>query len=240
MGKATGVFGQVSAWVLSALLAAPTQADVLTVSGESVTLAAIVPALSGTELGDLEVAEAPRPGQRRTIRGSDVKRALREHGQSARGLRIPSRVTVTRKQRKVSREEVAAKVRASVAAGIAPCELVQLSLLSGWALGAGDYEVSTRLPRAVTSGRRSLVVWIEQGGQRSRISAQVELSCPAPVVAPGASVRLLAHTGAVRVSAPGKALQAGRVGDEIRVTNQVSRKTLLARVVDAQTVEVLP
>jgi flagella basal body P-ring formation protein FlgA len=54
------------------------------------------------------------------------------------------------------------------------------------------------------------------------------------------SVKLVAIQGPVRVSAPATAHQAGRVGDEVRVTNQVTKKQLRARVIDAQTVEVLP
>jgi flagella basal body P-ring formation protein FlgA len=53
------------------------------------------------------------------------------------------------------------------------------------------------------------------------------------------SVTVVSVSGPVRVSAPATAHQAGRVGDEVRVTNQVTKKQLRARVLDAQTVEVL-
>ena len=238
MGKGTRLGMWLSLTLLGASFTPFAHAEVLTVSGDTVTLATLVPALSGTELGGIELGPAPLPGQRRTIRSSDVKRALRERGRSYEGLRIPARVTVTRPLRRVSRQEVEARVRESISESVAPCELGQLSLLPGWSIADADYEVSARVPAAVTSGRRSLVVVVKQGERKQRISAQVELSCPPPVIAPGASVRLIARSGAVRVSAPAKALQAGRVGDEIRVTNQLSRATVTALVIDAQTVEV--
>jgi flagella basal body P-ring formation protein FlgA len=53
------------------------------------------------------------------------------------------------------------------------------------------------------------------------------------------SVKLVSVQGPVRVSAPATAHQAGRLGDEISVTNQITKKQLRARVIDAQTVEVL-
>ena len=56
---------------------------------------------------------------------------------------------------------------------------------------------------------------------------------------PGAEVRLILNSGAVHVSAPGVAHQAGRVGDEIRVTNSLSKKSLMARVIDANSAEVI-
>ena len=86
----------------------------------------------------------------------------------------------------------------------------------------------------------ALVVTLTQGERSQRISAQVDLSCPEPVIQPGASVRAVYATGMVRVSTTATAHQAGRVGDEIRITNQATKKQLRARVIDAQTVEVLP
>ncbi|HEY6880108.1 MAG TPA: hypothetical protein VI299_18920, partial [Polyangiales bacterium] len=46
--------------------------DAVNVDGDHVTLAMIVPALSGTELGALELAPAPLPGETTVIRASDV------------------------------------------------------------------------------------------------------------------------------------------------------------------------
>jgi flagella basal body P-ring formation protein FlgA len=68
-------------------------------------------------------------------------------------------------------------------------------------------------------------------------SAEVD---KAPVVNAKDRVRLVVSTGWLSASAPGESLQAGAVGDRIRVTNLLSQKTCLARVLDHQTAEVLP
>jgi flagella basal body P-ring formation protein FlgA len=46
--------------------------------------------------------------------------------------------------------------------------------------------------------------------------------------------------GSVRASAPAEAKQPGRVGEIIRVTNRATGAALRARVIDAQTCEVVP
>jgi hypothetical protein len=107
-------------------------------------------------------------------------------------------------------------------------------------VGGGDYEVEASIPPRRDSGRAPLTIVVKQGERTQRISAQAELSCPEPVIQPGMTVRLVSVQGPVRVSAPATAHQSGRVGDEVRVTNQVTKKQLRARVIDAQTVEVLP
>ena len=58
------------------------------------------------------------------------------------------------------------------------------------------------------------MVTLRQGERTQRISLQAMLTCPEPVVQPGSVVRLVVNHGAVHVSAPGVANQAGRVGDE--------------------------
>ena len=53
------------------------------------------------------------------------------------------------------------------------------------------------------------------------------------------SAAFTCHGPEVDVCAPGVANQPGRVGDEIRVTNSMSKKSLIGRVLDAQSVEVV-
>ena len=68
----------------------------------------------------------------------------------------------------------------------------------------------------------------------------VSVDCPQVVVQSGRQVRIVAAIGNVRASASGEARQNGRVGEIIRVYNQVTRKMLRAKVIDEQTVEVVP
>jgi hypothetical protein len=220
-------------------VAVQAHAEELAVEGETVELALLLPALKGTELGSLVVADAPLPGESRVVRASDIKALLKEHGADARGLALPRSVRLVRRSRSVKESELSERVREAVASQIAPCQVASLSSLPSVSLGAGDYEVITQTSARRDSGRAPLSITLKQGERSQRISAQLEVSCPAPVVHPGASVRLVVIHGAVRVSAPGVAHQPGRVGDEIRVTNQVTKRQMRARVRDAQTVEVV-
>ena len=131
-------------------------------------------------------------------------------------------------------------MKTALAAQVAPCTVESVSTLPAVTLGGGDYDVETEAAARRNSGRVGVVITLKQGERSQRISAQVELTCPQPVVQPGANVRAVYAHGVVRVSAMATVHQAGRVGDEIRVTNQATKKQLRARVIDAQTVEVLP
>jgi hypothetical protein len=215
------------------------RAEDLAVEGERVQLYALLPALTGTELGDLVIADAPLPGESRVVRASDIKAVLKAQGRDARGLDLPRSVRLVRKARTVGDNELTKRVQEAVAAQVAPCRVQSLSTLPPVSIGSGDYEVQTTLTPRRDSGRAPIAITVKQGERSQRISAQAELICPEPVIQPGMNVTLVAIQGPVRVSAPATAHQAGRVGDEVRVTNQVTKKQLRARVIDAQTVEVL-
>ena len=60
-----------------------------------------------------------------------------------------------------------------------------------------------------------------------------------PLIVKGDMVKLLVSAGQVRVSTLGIAKTNGDSGDQIRVENVASKKTLIGRVLDASTVEVL-
>jgi len=215
-------------------------AEDLAIEGEHVQLATLLPALAGSQLGDLIVADAPLPGETRVVRASDIKAVLKAHGRDARGLDLPRSVRLVRKARTLSDGELSLRVSEAIAAQVAPCHVQSLSSLPHVSIGGGAYEVETTVTARRDSGRTPLAIVVKQGERSQRISAQADLSCPEPVIQPGMNVKLVSIQGPVRVSAPATAHQAGRVGDEVRVTNQVTRKQLRARVVDAQTVEVLP
>jgi hypothetical protein len=214
-------------------------AEDLAVEGERVQLAAVLPALRGTELGDLIVADAPLPGETRVVRAADIKAVLKANGRDARGLDLPRSVRLVRSARKLSDSELGQRVREAAVAQVAPCRVQSTSTLPAVSVGSGDYEVEASIAPRRDSGRASLTIIVKQGERVQRISAQAELSCPEPVIQPGMSVKLVSVQGPVRVSAPATAHQAGRLGDEISVTNQITKKQLRARVIDAQTVEVL-
>jgi hypothetical protein len=89
-------------------------------------------------------------------------------------------------------------------------------------------------------GRTSAVVLLSGGGFEKRLVLSVSLTCPPPAVAPGDSVTIRARFGNVVASVPGVALQPGRPGDVVRVSNRRSGTARDARVLGPGLVEVLP
>ena len=58
------------------------------------------------------------------------------------------------------------------------------------------------------------------------------------VMESGAAVTIVSRYNGIEVRVSGVALTRGRVGQKIRVRNAASRKVMLARVLDASTVEI--
>lgn len=93
-------------------------------------------------------------------------------------------------------------------------------------------EVAHRIADAVGRQlKRSLVA-----GQAFAIS---DLTLPA-MVEKGASVMMLLDSPGIALSAQGKALEAGAIGERIRVLNPVSRAVVEAEVIGADRVRVAP
>jgi flagella basal body P-ring formation protein FlgA len=59
-----------------------------------------------------------------------------------------------------------------------------------------------------------------------------------PVVQKGDRVLIVAESGNLRITAVGKVKTMGRIGDQVRVVNLDSQKTIMAQVVDGRTVRV--
>ncbi len=215
------------------------RADDVEVSGERITLAMILPALAGTELGSLDLGASPQPGRPMWVRASDVRAALRRDHRDDRGLSIPSRTRVLRPVRLLDAKELERLARDSLQAVLAPCKVESIAPLEPQTLAAGEVTVTAVAEPPRTSGRVAFQLTVTQSSTSSTQHAQAVVECPPAVVAAGATLRLVATVGAVKVVAPGVAGQAGRVGDEIRVTNSITRKALKARVLDAQSAEVL-
>lgn len=224
------------AWFLSAGVAV---AQEVQVQGDRITLGAVLPALVGTELGDLDLGPSPLPGQPLWVRASDVRAALRRAQRDDRGLSIPKRVRVVRPMRVLSAQELETRAREALNALLAPCEVKSLPSLNPQNVAAGEVEVTATATPPRSSGRVPFQLTILQSTTTFTQHAQAVVECPPPVVSAGASLRLVAVVGSVKVSTPGVAAQAGRVGDEIRVTNSITRKSLRARVIDGDSAEVL-
>jgi flagella basal body P-ring formation protein FlgA len=90
----------------------------------------------------------------------------------------------------------------------------------------------------------AVLAFQEIEGQRARrqigprmVLRRDQLEFP-PVVKKGDRVRIVAETGGLRITALGEVKSLGRVGERVRVVNLDSNKSLFARVIDAQTVQV--
>jgi hypothetical protein len=206
---------------------------------DSVLLSEVLPVLEGTALGTLEVAPAPPPGSSRTIRRSEVLVALRDAGRDASGLVIPRRVVIHRGARELSEDELREIVEPSLATALAPCRIEDISLPSRVTLAMGEVTVETHVTAPRRSGNVSGVLTLRVGSRQRSVSVRARVNCPEPAIHPGARVRIVAVVGNVRASAPGEARQVGRVGDIIRVRNGITRNSIRARIIDANTVEIV-
>lgn len=59
-----------------------------------------------------------------------------------------------------------------------------------------------------------------------------------PLIKRGQRVTIVAESYSLRVTAPGKAKEDGRLGDIIKVENLISKKVIMGKVVDSQTIRV--
>ena len=116
------------------------------------------------------------------------------------------------------------------------------NLKKGTVIGAGDLYLSrknlSRLSRDILKRIDGAV------GLRVRHSVKADtcikrwmLERP-PAVERGDRVTILAESGALRITVPGKVLEKGYPGGLVRVRNMMSRKEIFARVVDNLTVRV--
>lgn len=206
---------------------------------DAIVLGEIIPALAGSELGNTEIAPAPRPGASRVIRRSEVLRALREAGVSPRGLAIPRSTRVNREARLLRRDDLRTLVRPAILQAYSPCEVGELNVPARVTLPAGEIEV--RVDTDVNRDARSLsaIVVLRRGSIERRVSVRAPLTCPPPPIRSGSQVRIMARVGNVVAFGPGRARQPGRVGDVIRVHNEATHTALMARIVSPTTVEVV-
>lgn len=114
------------------------------------------------------------------------------------------------------------------------------AIAAGKALTAADVRPERR---DVTQMADALGTADEAVGQSSRRALregqvlQARLLNKAVLVKRGAAVRIVARQGGVSVENAGESLQAGSLGELVRVRNTASGKTLSARVVDEGVVE---
>lgn len=205
----------------------------------------VLPSLAGTELGAVPIAAAPLPGTTMVVRRGEVLRALDRAGFSGKDLDIPRATRVTREVVKLSKDTLLTESMPALALAAEPCEL-QTARISAYAkVVAGPRTISAELPKHGSGARATTLhvtgaIFVESGGQRVRVPVMARLTCPPPEVSAGSQLTVVAAIGAVRASAPAEARQPGRIGEIIRVVNRATGASLRARIIDAQTAEVVP
>ena len=103
-----------------------------------------------------------------------------------------------------------------------------------------------RLEKREITGMAKRVLFSLDGvlGKRARRSIHQgewllrELVEPPPDIERGTPLRVLASRGSVAISMPGRALEDGRIGEEIKVMVETTRKRLRGRLLDNETVAV--
>lgn len=212
--------------------------------GDAIALAEVLPALADTELGAIVVGPAPAPGTSRRVRRSEVLAALEREGRSARGLAIP-RVTTVRRERVVyERDSLAELLHGPLVRELGSCRLESLSPSGRATLARAptEVDVEVRLPQASSRAAASNVggtAILRDGRNTVRVPFRARVSCPAPVVRPGNRIWVRVRVGPVIARAEAEVRQPGRIGDVIRVRNVSTRAVLQARILDAETAEVV-
>ncbi|MGE0790440.1 MAG: flagella basal body P-ring formation protein FlgA [Sandaracinaceae bacterium] len=209
------------------------------VAQDDVRLSEIVPALENTELGAISVGAAPAPGSTRVIHRSEVIAALRRAGRTADGLAIPRTVRIRRAVRRVEPAELASLASRAVREALSPCEVASLSVQTPANVSDGALDIQVEANPPTHSGAAPVLLVLNAGGQISRVPAQARVTCPPPIVQPGARIEVRARFGNVSASAPAIARQPGRVGDVIRVSTVRTQAPLRARIMDASHAEVV-
>ena len=204
-----------------------------------IRLAEVLPALADTELGQFELGTAPPPGSSRIVRRSEVVSALREAGHDVRGLAIPRATRVERRARVLNRDELAALVSDPIANALDPCQVQSTALPARTSLPDGPVSPRVQVPNVRRTGHVNAIVVLDASGRETRVPIRVEVLCPPPAVQPGHRVRIVVQVRNVVASAPGEARQAARIGEDVRVTNLLTRRTILGRVEDSETVRLL-
>ncbi|MEM6960599.1 MAG: flagella basal body P-ring formation protein FlgA [Myxococcota bacterium] len=206
---------------------------------DRITLDEVIPALSGTELGALELGIAPPVGSSRIVRRSEVLAALRRADRNARGLAIPTATRIERQAQELNAERFAEMVQPSVQRAIQPCEVRAIHGPARLTIAASGLDIRAEAQPPRRSGSTGAVVVFRSNGREKRVPIRADVRCPPPIIEPGNRVQVVVQVGAVRATAPGEARQPGRVGEIIVVRTGPTNTQLQAKILDGQQVEVV-
>ncbi len=152
---------------------------------------------------------------------------------------VPAAASEARRGRRIGRTELARISQEAIDAALeAGCRAERVRVPGAVSVPAGEVEAAAIVRTPARDADVAATVVLRVGEEEVRVALRADVVCPPPVLESGDRVRIVARAGPVVASAPGIAAQAGRIGETIRVTNTATRTSVVARVVDAGTVEV--
>lgn len=191
---------------------------------------------------DVDLGPSPLLGQTRTIERAEIVHAL-EASRAPVPPRLPERVTVARKSRRLDAAELGRLVRASVeqdhlpkGATIGNVRAMQADVPEGFD------KVAVELPplprRAGQVPATAQMSFFLEGVPIAKVAVPLEIVVPAealvPDVAKGAPLVLLVRRGLVEVSVPGVASASADIGATVSVLLKSSGRLVRARIVDKE------
>ncbi len=222
------------ALVLSFLAAAPAFAGPdaplrVTVQGETLFLAQVVPGVSD-RWADVSLGPAPRPGRRRTLSASWIRRRAEQAGAPIGAVPVPERVVVERPGSRISRSQVVDAVQVAVASRLGPDEQLRIrSVGLPPMVPDGDLALRVRLPDGPLPSPATL--WVDvavDGVRQGRAWARVEVFRSRPVLVVVRDVGRGEVLGPEDVEVRAGDGRAGALVDPQQAVGRRARRTLRA------------
>lgn len=147
--------------------------------------------------------------------------------------------------RRVAAEELEPLARAAISAKLsAGIELKSVHLPALVNMGAGELQVALAAPLPLRPGRHSVALLVSVGSERPvHLAAIAEITSShvaGSAIARGTNVRIVVRLPGIVVSTRGTAQASVLVGEVVQVLADGGRKVLTGRLVDGETVEVVP
>jgi len=238
------------------------------VEGETVKLSDLLPPNAPRGLGEtcrqVILGDAPLAASQRVISRVQIEQQLREFPSTLRQLKIPDRVIVTRKRRRLSSAEIITAIETCMARG--EFDGFQTPNLNGLNLRAPVFvtksdpglevrrvdadpvQRKTRFLLWTSKEPQMLPFYVTIGGLPGRRSPRLTVakvkptrptsSFPLVLVGVGKPAELVVETPTLRMTARVIPLESGVKGQIISVRNQDTQRVLKAEVVDAGLLQV--
>jgi len=220
--------------------AAPARVSVL---GDRILIADLLPG-APVEIGALDFGPAPQPGHSRWLSRGEIRRRLHQAMVHVPRLRIPRRIQVGRPAQRLSEPQLRRLVQQAVMARLpAGASLRHVGVVGGVVLPAGNITTEIDTPARWHPGRQVVRVRLQAGASAAIVvpaTLTIEMASVdrTPLVRRGDRVIIAARAPGLEVRTRGVAQRDGASGETIAVLPLNGNRVLLARVRDANNVEI--